>query len=71
MLTAARFQETALHYAVRARSPDLVALLLSHGADLSLQALGGVTAMDRALESDDKNIVEALRLAHLRRQRKK
>ncbi len=59
---------TPLHFAVMQNQPDIVALLLRHGADLRAKDDRGLTPLNEATARTDRRIVEALLAAGAERQ---
>lgn len=57
------FGETALDNAVTFHYPQVVTLLLTHGANIEFKDTGGTTALQRAVMADDPDMV-ALLLEH-------
>ena len=56
------YQETALHVSVHFGYPDLAQLLVKSGTDLEIRNIDNMTALEVAVELEDREIEQILRL---------
>ena len=56
------YQETALHVSVHFGFPDLAQLLVKSGTDLEIRNIDNMTALEVAVELEDREIEQILRL---------
>eukprot|EP00091_Calanus_sinicus_P025157 TRINITY_DN9432_c0_g1_i2.p1 TRINITY_DN9432_c0_g1~~TRINITY_DN9432_c0_g1_i2.p1 ORF type:complete len:122 (-),score=22.95 TRINITY_DN9432_c0_g1_i2:81-446(-) len=59
------YLETALHLAVHFEYPDVAQLLIKNGADLMIRNIDNMTALEVAVDLEDKEMEQILRHAEV------